>query len=516
MNILFKIIVFGWLGLLPFSVSAEVIGNFDVYIDLRDDGSFTVTEEILYDFESAQRHGIFRTIPTNHPQDASAWYKDRYIDIEVESVLMDGEQVPYNISTPGKNIEIKIGDPDKTITGPHTYTIVYEVEGALFKTNDIVELYWNATGNEWPVSIENARIEINAPQGVLGVDQVCYIGVERSNARCDSASFENIAIFIGQNMGSREGLTVAQSLSPNMPVVILEAFNFLWLIPLLFIIMFVALPVWTYRVLTKHKIHGPIIPEYEPYNRINPLYAGMLVDNTLHTHDITAAIVYLAEQGILKITKTEKKFLFFPIDDYEIETLKSRDEIVDQFLLKSFKLLFGERTNKGNTVTLSELKKNMSQRRLNSTILRDLTKELKDDMKKEGYFEDAGLLTRRTRKGYEAMNHLKGFKEFLSVTGKDRFKFHNAPQKNSEQFLEYLPYAIAFGVEKEWAKVFDDMIIPDPTWYEGGTAGAFSATAFSSDMSAFSSSLATSSGTSASGGGGSSGGGAGGGGGGSW
>ena len=28
-----------------------------------------------------------------------------------------------------------------------------------------------------------------------------------------------------------------------------------------------------------------------------------------------------------------------------------------------------------------------------------------------------------------------------------------APSKNTEQFMQYLPYAISFGVEKEWAKV---------------------------------------------------------------
>ena len=433
---------------------------------------------------------------------------------------MDGEDVPYEITHPGNNIDIKIGDPDTTITGLHTYTITYDVRGALFKTNDAVELYWNATGNGWQVPISSARVEIVTPQGLLGSDQTCYAGTLRSTTRCDAASLGNVALFIGQNLSSGEGLTIAQALSSDVPVVILEKFNFIWLVPFMLLLLFVVLPVWIYKKLTVHKIHGPIIPQYEPYDQVNPLYAGVLVDNTLNARDITAAIVYLAEQGILKIRKTEKKFLFFPMSDYEIETLMSRDEITDQFLLKPFKLLFGERTNKGNTVTLSELKKNMSQRRLNSKILKDLARELKSDMKAEGYFEKAGLLTRRTRKGYEAMDHLKGFKEFLSVTGKDRFKFHNAPDKNPEKFLEFLPYAIAFGVEKEWAQVFEGITIPEPGWYEGVYTGAFSSSQFTNDLSVFSRSLSSAStvnsGGSASGGGGFSGGGAGGGGGGSW
>lgn len=133
-----------------------------------------------------------------------------------------------------------------------------------------------------------------------------------------------------------------------------------------------------------------------------------------------------------------------------------------------------------------------------------------------GFLSIVFLNRRRTQKGYEALDHLKGFKLFLEMTDRDRFAFHNAPQKSPEQFMEYLPYAIAFGVEKAWAKVFEGFTIPNPDWYDGGNVSSFSPTNLSSSLGAFSSAFATSSGASASSGGGSSGGGAGGGGGGSW
>jgi len=124
---------------------------------------------------------------------------------------------------------------------------------------------------------------------------------------------------------------------------------------------------------------------------------------------------------------------------------------------------------------------------------------------------------RRTVKGYEAKQHILGFKEFLSVTDKERFDFHNAPEKSPEQFMEYLPYAVALGVEDKWAEVFNDITIATPDWYDGGTANsAFVASSLVHDIGAFSSSFTSSSGTSPSSGGGSAGGGAGGGGGGSW
>jgi uncharacterized membrane protein len=126
------------------------------------------------------------------------------------------------------------------------------------------------------------------------------------------------------------------------------------------------------------------------------------------------------------------------------------------------------------------------------------------------------LIPRKTASWFEAKNHTEGFKLFLSVTDKERFDFHNAPEKSPELFMQYLPYAVALGVEEKWAKVFEGITIPQPDWYDGGNIAAFSAASLTNDLGAFSTALSTNSGVSGSSGGGSSGGGGGGGGGGSW
>jgi uncharacterized membrane protein len=90
-----------------------------------------------------------------------------------------------------------------------------------------------------------------------------------------------------------------------------------------------------------------------------------------------------------------------------------------------------------------------------------------------------------------------------------------------ELFDRYLPYAMAFGVEKNWARAFEGIYTQSPTWYVGSGSGGFSASRFSSSLSAMSSKAGStlsssprSSSGSGFGGGGSSGGGGGGGGGG--
>lgn len=553
---------------IPVSVQAEVIQKFETWIHINNDGTFQVTETIDYDFADQSRHGIYRHIPTDHPQSASKWYKKRLIDIENISVLADAEKVPYELDQNGE-VALKIGDPDKTLTGQHQYTISYQVSGGLSYLSDgTVELYWNVIGNDWQVPIKEASVFITAEPGVLVEQSYCYVGIQGSKDVCETIDYSPDKIsFISGYLNASESFTVAQKLnSEKVATLIVENNQTWWIWLALIIVWLVILGVFVYRYRTAYKPDMPVIAQYEPYADFKPMFSGVLLDGHLHPQDITAGLVYLAEKGFISITKTSRKVLMlFETSDYEVTLKRAPEEVETNFLKQVLELLFDQDNTIGTKVSLSKLKTDSSKQRSNYKALQKLQSAIKDDLIERGFFEKlvnlpifilvvvglvallvlvsatvntispvmifalvalvvssilalAFMYRRRTRKGYEAMYHLKGFKEFLSVTDKERFKFHNAPAKSPQQFMEFLPYAIAFGVEKEWAEVFKDIALPNPDWYQGNTGTTFSAVALTNDLSAFSSSFAESSGssTSASGGGGYSGGGAGGGGGGSW
>ncbi|OHA26761.1 MAG: hypothetical protein A3C06_01285 [Candidatus Taylorbacteria bacterium RIFCSPHIGHO2_02_FULL_46_13] len=140
-----------------------------------------------------------------------------------------------------------------------------------------------------------------------------------------------------------------------------------------------------------------------------------------------------------------------------------------------------------------------------------------------GLFLFVKFEARLNKEGQILKEEWLGFKLYLQTA--ERYRMQNL---TPETFQKYLPYAIIFGVEKQWGKAFESINIPPPSWYAGayvggtsfgsGVSGApsFSASAFSSSfsssfVSAFSSSGG---GGGASGGGGGAGGGGGGGGGG--
>ena len=128
---------------------------------------------------------------------------------------------------------------------------------------------------------------------------------------------------------------------------------------------------------------------------------------------------------------------------------------------------------------------------------------------------------RLSREGIKLKEDWLGFKMYLETA--ERYRMQNL---KPEFFEKYLPYAIIFGVEKKWAKAFESLNMPSPSWYAGSAyaAGAsspsnltnsFSPSAFSASFtSSFTSAFSSSGASGASGGGGGAGGGGGGGGGG--
>lgn len=551
-----------WLAFFNFA-SAEVIHSFRSDIVVTNDGSFTVEEFIQYDFESMEKHGIYRNIRDSHAQESVSWYKKRIIELELLSVSMDGEPVPYVVE-PYDGLSIRIGDADKTISGVHEYMIKYSVDGAIATYNDgRNELYWNVTGDEWTVPITSVTSNISAPPGLLLSEQACYRGLEGSRTNCQIIGNDLWSTITATNLIPGEQLTIAREVNLNVKPRIIERVNLPWLSLgiLVIAVWLVFLSLFLYRWRTEHKIKVPIIAQYEPLPDFKPMFSGVLIDHRLDPNDVSAGIVYLAEQGFITIKRTEDKVLgLFNVSDYEITLKRPITETETTFQSELLKLLFKDDDVPEVVTKLSILRNNTSKKQKNALLLKKLQIAVVKDLISREYFESgwhllykllpiyglvicalvllvfmdntmlliepimfttitsfvifALFVNRYTKKGYEALNHLKGFKEFMSVTDKERFEFHNAPEKSPEQFMAFLPYAIALRVEKKWTKLFDDIQMEPPSWYSSaGTATAFNAAAFSNELGAFTGAFSTSSGSS---GGGSSGGGSGGGGGGSW
>lgn len=129
-----------------------------------------------------------------------------------------------------------------------------------------------------------------------------------------------------------------------------------------------------------------------------------------------------------------------------------------------------------------------------------------------------------TLEGRKILDHIAGFKQYLSITEAQRLDRMTPPKDTPELFEKYLPFAIALAVENHWAKRFEGVLAAASArgqqgfaWYSGSSSPWSSPTSFADSVgSSLSSAVGSASTAPGSSGGGSSGGGGGGGGGGGW
>ncbi|CAA9211643.1 MAG: hypothetical protein AVDCRST_MAG10-144 [uncultured Acidimicrobiales bacterium] len=401
------------LGLGPADAQAgtERITGYNVEIQVEATGSMLVTETIDYDFASNNRHGIFREIPVR------TGYDDRYeriFPLKVISVTgSEGTPDEYESETAGSYKRLKIGDPDKEITGAHRYTIVYRVDAALNGFPEHDELYWNAIGTEWNVPIERAAVRVTTPSDITQV--ACFGGGSGSRLPCSEADGAGrIAGFSQGGLGQGEGVTVvvgfAKGAVPEPVPVLDERWSFrrafaatpatvgisvALLAALLFGVLrlawrtgrdrrYAGSPVDTAFATSGQEeavrpSFGPFGAEetpveFVPPDGLRPGQVGTLVDEAANTLDVTATIVDLAVRGYLRIDEIPKKG-FFGKPDWDLTKLKEGGDLrpYERELLDG--LFKG-----GDEVKLSALRNTFAER------LKKVQEALYDDVVGQGWF----------------------------------------------------------------------------------------------------------------------------------
>jgi len=264
------ILVFGSFLFLAFSVHAEEITDFSVDINVKQNSSVEVEEVIAYDFGDAERHGIYRDIPVAYTTKLG---NQLDIDLKILNISdFNGNPYQYSTSRQGNNLQIKIGDPNKTISGKHIYKINYQVKEVVNFFTDHDELYWNVTGNDWPVSIQytQARVRLEGQVNPQDLQTACFSGQTGSQYQnCTHKVADNTMLFFSQDIAPQEGLTIVAGWPKG--VVIEPSFwqKVLWFIianPIIFlpILTFIILCIIWYKVGRDEPGRVTIIAQYQP------------------------------------------------------------------------------------------------------------------------------------------------------------------------------------------------------------------------------------------------------------
>lgn len=554
---------------IPLGAHAQSVGqsiqSFDVQAELDSERNLIVTENIQYDFGAIEKHGIYRNIPETYNRDGATYG----YDYEVLLVQRDGFPEQYEVSRDGKMMNLKIGKADVTIQGKHRYTIRYKTNRAVnFFEDGHSELYWNVTGNEWQVPMAKSSFLLIPPNDNVASSTrfSCFTGAFGSQeAACEmQQEGNNFRVFTTRVLQPAEGMTVVfgfakgviREETANEKMMRIIGDNWYLVLPLFAL----ALMLYLWSTKGKDPSAETIIPQYEVPRGMSPMVLSAALGNgSIPDKGVTATIIDMARKGYLHIEYGTKKILFIESQTYTFVMKKKPGDEATEWERRLWDGMFSNGSRE--RATIEDLKEDEFYKDVQSAKTKGVIElhKLKIFAASPAVVRTIYLIgafvvfmvvlvvtnqnalsnivafitalivavfgwfmPKRTKEGTSIVAEVKGFKWFLSVTEEERIKFHNAPARTPEQFMDFLPAAIALGVEKQWAKQFEDLHLAPPDWAEGNVS-ALNSIALASALSGMERAAASayappsSAGSGGSGfSGGGSGGGGGGGGGGSW
>jgi uncharacterized membrane protein YgcG len=499
------------------SVSARElkIQQFSAKIFVETDSSLNVTETIEANFIGAW-HGLYRTIPIEYVTPLGLNYS---LFVKLEGVTdAAGQSLKVESSRERRYLKWKIYIDDAT-DAVRTITLHYSVKNGLRFFEDHDELYWNVTGDDWDVPIENASVQILLPSGVTGIRASEFTGSYGSRAQnADVKTMDNVVeVLMLRPLAFHEGLTAVIGWDkgavkePGMGELVNEFIASNW--PLSFPVLVFVFMFWLWYTRGRDPRVGPIAVQYAPPDGMTPAEAGTLVDDDAAMRDITATIVDLAVRGYIVIEEKEKSQMLGLVHnkDYVFHLKKGPNEWAG---LRSHELvLLAALFANGliSEVTLSSLENQFYKN------LSNIKNSIFDELMERGYFQHrpdyvrgafvgggialgvlfflignslaqrmgmapapfliAALLSggiivgfgwfmsARTLTGVKALSGVLGFEDFLTHVEAGRLDRTN---QTPETFEKFLPFAMALGVEKKWVGAFQNIYSQPPAWYQGG------------------------------------------------
>ena len=196
--------------ILAFAASASArqlqIQKFSSEIFVQPDSALDITETIEAKFTGVW-HGIYRSIPVEYVTPQGFNYT---LFVKFDGATDDsGQKLKVESSRERHYLKWKIYVDDATDT-IRTITLHYRVANGLKFFEDHDELYWNVTGDEWDVPIENASAQIFLPTGVTGVRVLDFTGAygARGQDAGITTSDNHVEVSTARPLAFHQGLTV--------------------------------------------------------------------------------------------------------------------------------------------------------------------------------------------------------------------------------------------------------------------------------------------------------------------
>lgn len=153
----------GFLFLSTGSVHADyTITNYDMNVNLQQDGSADLTQQITYAFKG-KSHGVYynQTLGKNITATQPSIVVQQNGQSTQMTAATTGANNTFDVINTDNALKLKLfHDTNNTTT---TFYYSYHITGAVTNWKDIAELNWAIIGSNWNVPLHNVRITIQLP-----------------------------------------------------------------------------------------------------------------------------------------------------------------------------------------------------------------------------------------------------------------------------------------------------------------------------------------------------------------
>ena len=431
-------------------------------------------------------------------------------------------------------------------------------------TNDD-EFYWDVNGTGWsqPFGEVSATVTVaGSLASKLNGQNACYQGSEGSTQTCDLAADNGTITAHVEKLGPYQGMTLAVGFAPktfagapfNLIEKVLEVVPITFLLGTLAEVLAVGGAAVLHFQIWRRRSSEPIIAQYEPPKGVSAMLAANIVGNP--KKGMAASIVDLAVRGKLRIIERPKQgyqAAEFGVQQLNVDDLLPDEEGVmnalfaftglgdditwlqksDTLLGDSVKALTASVETHAEAVGLRKARHPLIVTVIGvlavvGAVLLFVTAFAAGD---NGVGIALGVIGANagawiavlvfglvsglrplTADGSKLYDQLMGLKLYIKMAEADRLKMlqsisgaEKVSTSDGNQIVKIyerlLPYAVLFGLEKQWAAELAKYYgTTSPDWYSGSMNG-FDVAAFSTGIAAFSAVSASTTSSSSSGGG---------------
>jgi hypothetical protein len=503
-------------------LAALAWSRYDVDIQLQTDGTFIVTETQAIDFGSQAYHFGRRVIPQ-----ARGAISNVKVWEDAQSYTASPSNQPYTF-TASKNksgdLEVIWYFP-YTSNSSHTYYLQYTVRDGLLYYPDqgYDRIQWKAIPPDHDYAIAASKITARTPSGApVQLVGVAYGDPAEATIGADhqSAVFESTRV-----VAPRQGIEIRADFQHGVVAGSAPAWQFTYdlkdryqsLIDAasLFLGALIAiggsLLVFLRWYTAGRDPQAGLAAQYvaEPPGDLPPGIVGTLVDERADMQDIIATVIDLARRGFVTMEEQQtpgfmgigatRDFIFrrasnadtSTLREYERRVLNSVFSLHDETKLSELKYKFYQHISAIDTDLYKEVVKaglfpvrpDTVRTRWGCGGIALLVLAIAGGVGAAALFKDitmsvvipfVGLgavavavasvgaaMPVKSRKGSEAAALWRAFKQYLS-----NLERYTKVQDATDQFDKYLPYAIAFGIERSWINKFARVAAtPIPPWY---------------------------------------------------